>query len=447
MSTPNLTEFDPTVIPFQYQLIQDIRQNFDYSKGVQEILLSGSVGSAKTLTVAHLILTHVLLYPRSRALLARRALIDLKDTLLDKLLAHMEGVLIPGQHYLHNKAINKITFANGSEIICRSWADRNFMKFRSLELSCAAIDELTENNAEEFQAFYPEIFSRCNRLPKVPERFVICATNPGSPAHPAFDHFILSKSKRRHVYYSLTSENPFLHSSYIENLKEMYTEKEAQRMLYGKWIELGSEVIYYAYSSHNLINSFTPKIGHPIYIAFDFNIGVGKPMSACCFQHIDSVFYFFNEVVIHGGRTLDVVEELVSRKIVNKNFHYVVTGDSAGRARTTNFNRSDYEVVMEALKSSYIGYELNIRRTNPAVRTRHIIVNGQLCNAKGRRSIRIVKDKCPMLIKGFRLTALKKGHSYREDDTPEYQHITTAAGYGIMRVIEGNKESLTIRKL
>ena len=79
---PSLTQFDPCIIPFQYQVIKDIRKKFDYSKGVYELLLSGSVGSAKSILMAHLAVTHCLLYPYAQALIGRLSMPALKDTLL-----------------------------------------------------------------------------------------------------------------------------------------------------------------------------------------------------------------------------------------------------------------------------------------------------------------------------------------------------------------------------
>ena len=40
-----------------------------------------------------------------------------------------------------------------------------------------------------------------------------------------------------------------------------------------------------------------------------------------------------------------------------------------------------------------------------------------------------------MLDKGFKLVKLKQGGHYVEDDTPEYQHITTSCGYHVCRML------------
>jgi hypothetical protein len=51
-SGTTIDTFKP-VIPWQRRCLLDIRTKFDYSIGTHEILLSGSVGSAKSLFLAH----------------------------------------------------------------------------------------------------------------------------------------------------------------------------------------------------------------------------------------------------------------------------------------------------------------------------------------------------------------------------------------------------------
>ena len=52
---PTLTEFNPYKVPYQIKVLSLIRQEYNYNLGPLEILLSGSVGSAKSLLLAHII--------------------------------------------------------------------------------------------------------------------------------------------------------------------------------------------------------------------------------------------------------------------------------------------------------------------------------------------------------------------------------------------------------
>lgn len=441
--TPNLEEFDPHIIPYQYDVIKFVR-TFDYSKGVLEVMLSGSYGSAKSILMAHIGLTHIFLNPRSRLLLGRKAMPDLKDTILQKVIDHMEGVYVENKHFEVNQTRASIAFYNGAEVISRSWHDKKYKKFRSLELSAALIEELTENDPKEFDSFYKELFARIGRMPGIRENFIMSATNPDAPSHPAYERFILPKDHpRRKVFYSRTDQNPFLPKTYIEQIKEGLTSQEVRRFIYGEWVEIKSEVVYYAYNPEKsaVLSNYKIDERYPVYLSWDFNIGDGKPMSMTVSQYIKGNFFFFEEVVIHGSRTLDTLEELNARGILDYNVEYIVHGDATGKRRDTRSIHSDYQIItsyLANLQNKYgdVRFTVDVPRSNPPVRTRHSVVNGQLCNAFGMVSIFIDQKKCKTLDKGLRLTKLKKGGSYIEDDSDEWQHVTTSASYHVCRVID-----------
>ena len=432
-SEPHYCTFDPKVIPYQYDVINGLWNEFDYSTGKHEVLLSGSVGSAKSVLMAHIVLRHCIKNPKAKVLIGRKALPDLKATIFSKILEHMEKDWIEGVDYKVNHTTASIRFANGSEIISRSWSDNRYKKMRSLELSAACIEELTENDDSAKEA-YDEIAMRVGRIPGIKQNFIISATNPDSPSHWAYDYFINSDKPTRHVYYSVTTDNPFLPDWYIEQLKEDLDPKMARRMIYGEWIEIGKDVIYHAYNREkNYCNEpYQINKAHPVHISWDFNIGEGKPLSLCLFQHIDNHFHFFNEVVVQGARTLDSCEELSARGLLDLPVEYKIHGDATGAANTTKALHSDYDIIKKFF-SNYknIRYQLQVPRSNPPVRSRHNILNAYCENEAGQRRLTVYKD-APTLDKGLRLTALKKGGSYIEDDSKPYQHVTTAAGYGVV---------------
>lgn len=432
-STPSLTKFQP-VIPYQRELIKNVRRNLDYRLGTHEILLSGSLGSSKSTIAAHLIVTHCLMFPKARVLIGRRALPDLKRTLFQKIVEHISQDLVEGRDYKANTSSGFIQFSNGSEIVSGSWADKRYLKFRSLDLSAAVFEELIENEGDDVEA-YKEIKNRVGRLPHVPENWIISNTNPGSPESYWYKYFIETKKPTRHVMYSVTSDNPFLPKIYIQQLLEDMTEKEAQRMIYGKWIEINSEVIYSSYSKERNYRDYPYKVdkNYPIHFSYDFNIGEGKPLSAIFYQIIDDVFHFFKEVVIEGARTQDSLDDAQARGLFGYEVpHYYCHGDASGKHSDTRNNKSDYEIIDKFCENlePKINYTRQVLRSNPAIRTRHNLVNAYCYNALG--AVRFyVYSEAKTLDEGMRLTKLKKGAEYIEDDSKRYQHITTAAGYGI----------------
>ena len=432
-STPSFTEFDPKVIPYQYKVLEDLECHFDYSIGTHECLLSGSVGSAKSILMAHLAVKHCLKWPRARVFVGRRSLADLRRTIWRKLIDHLDGCLKQGVDYKVNLSRLEIRFCNGSEIMCGSWADGQYMKLRSLELSSVIIEELTENDEDDKQA-YDEIKMRVGRLPHVLENWIVSATNPDTPDHWAYKYFIEGERRfsTRHVYYSVTTDNPFLPPQYIEQLKNDLDPKMARRMIYGEWLEIQGEVVYYAYDKDR---QFIPKTyvvnrQFPVILTWDFNIGQGKPMSMACLQYIDDTFHVFNEVVIHGARTADTIDELEFKGLLNPEWTYHVSGDAAGKHRDTRGSRTDYDIILKELQNRNLKLVFRVPLANPAVRSRHNYVNAYCQNAKGRVRLFVYKE-APTADEGFRLTKLKKNAGYLEDDSKSYQHIGTAIGYAI----------------
>jgi len=432
-STPTLAEFVP--LPMQMRIIRDI-QTFDYSLGTHEVLLSGSVGSAKSILLAHLNIRHCLENSHAGVMMGRRALPDLKDTLYKKTIEHLGSV--PESIFDYQDSIARIEFKNGSNIISRSWADKHYSKLRSLELSQACFEELTENGDDDAIAYLETTF-RVGRLPHIKKPLIISATNPDSPSHWVYKRFIEpnsggQKHPTRHVYYSRTEDNPYLPPSYIEQLKRDLDPKMARRMLYGEWIEIRDEVVYYAYKSERQYRKETwkPKPETKIYIAWDFNIGEGKPMSAVamCFQ--DGKFHIFAEVIVEGARTENALDEFFARGIIRPGPYYEIYGDASGKNRSTNSLKSDYDIIKERFQREGIHYGYKVPLANPPIRTRHNLVNAYCENMAGE--VRLFVWNCPTVDEGLRLTAMKKGASYIEDDSKRFQHVTTAIGYCVVKV-------------
>lgn len=459
-STPSFSEFDPTVIPVQDQIIDDVVTQYDYSLGVHEFLLSGSLGSAKSLVLAHLALLHSMKYPRARGALVRKSMPDLKATIFKKINEHMEGALVEGLTYWINHTTGTITFKNGSEIICRSWSDRAYMKLRSLELSFAVVEEITENDDED-QRGYQELKFRVGRLPHIKENWIGSACNPDSPSHWVYNYFELLKdeglgsnaplgagpladrTRTKHVYYSTTDDNPFLPQSYRDQMRNDLDPKMYERMGRGRWIEVSSDGIYHQYDrAENYVDrDYDFQNVHPVILTWDFNIGEGKPLSVAVCQYIPSTdtFHVASEVVINGMRTEDSCEELAGRGVLDMPVEFYICGDATGKHKDTRSRRSDYEIIVDFL-SNYTtpdGRKLNFQKTvplsNPPVRDRHNLMNAYLRNAEGRRRMFVYKG-APTVDKALRLTRLLDSGRYIEDDSKPYQHVGTAVGYALNAV-------------
>lgn len=434
-SVPTLTEFNPWLIPYQLDVLTDLRSNFNYNLGVHEVLLSGSVGSAKSLLMAHIGVTHCLLNPGAVCLLGRKALPQLKDTLIQMILDHL-GLDIK---YKYNSSRGHLQFSNGSKMIAFSWADKAYKKVRSYALSAALIEELTENADIEF---YKEIKMRVGRIPHIKENFIVSATNPDSPDHPAYRYFIegADEIETRHVYYSLTEQNPFLPKTYIDNLKDTLSPKEADRMLRGKWVSIHTDVVFYNYDKQrNYIDEhyeFNEKLRFDI--SFDFNIGHSKPMSAFAGQvDREKVFHIGKDFVVEGARTEDICEEILDSGILfkkvegklQKKFNAInVFGDSNGFNRDTRGTSDDYFIIKKFFEKYGFRVILNVPRSNPDLRASENLTNALCYNENKKVLMKVYKD-AKVAHEGLSFTKYKKGAKLIQDDSDFFQHVSTAIRY------------------
>ncbi len=437
-STPTFSEFDPTIIPFQDDVVDDILCQYDYKQGTHEILLSGSIGSAKSVLAAHLIVRQCLDYPGNRILIGRRALPQLRETIYRKICEHIDQeTLKEGRDYWKQDNTCSIQFRNKSEIIAGTWADKKYRKFASTEVSCVFIEEGTENNEEDRQV-YLELLQRCGRLGHVPTKWLMVATNPDSPSHWLYKRYFTEKDPLRHVFLSKTSDNPFLPPEYIEGLKRNLDPKLVRRMLYGEWLDIFGETVYHQYDPalHNIDKDYEIDRLLPIHMSWDFNIGEGKPLSTVFYQIRDGAFHFFDEIVIEGARTESVLEDAANRGLFEHPTTFLLHGDATGKRRQTSSNHSDWEIIQQFLTrhtcndGRRLRFTLEVPTKNPLVRERHNTVNAYLKNGLGEVRA-FFYPKCKVAREGMALTKLKKGADYVEDDTKHYQHITTAIGYGI----------------
>ena len=432
-SGTSLTKFNPNAIPYQIKVVNLIRRDWDYSSGTPEILLSGSYGSAKSILMAHLAVSHCLFNPGARVLLARKALPDLKSTIYKEIIEHISEDLEEGKDYFLRDSIAMIKFSNGSEIISRSWSDKRYKKGRSLKISFLVFEELTENTEEDKEAFMT-LKARLRRIPNIKENVLIAATNPDSQSHWVYRYFFDETKPTRFVFKSITTDNPFLDPVYIKQLKDDLDPVSAQRYIYGEWVDLNKDRVYYAYNREaNFRKDFALPI-RELIITHDFNIGHNKPMSAAVGVKVGDAYHFFKSFHVNGARTADIMEEIASSGVLDNCRNIVVYGDASGKNKDTRSIKSDYDIIRTFL-SNYrtrenrsLQFELKVPLANPPIRRRHNIVNSHFINENKQVRLFIYDE---WLHDGFMQTNFKKGADLVEDDSLPQQHVTTAIGYVI----------------
>ena len=128
-SIPRFDEFSPFHIRWQHQVLYDLQDKtqFDFKKGTHTIILSGAVGSAKSLLAAHLTWRHMLNNPGADVGLGRLDLKRLRETSVDVFLKHRPAKWEVNQNgFLYNKSTLKFSLPNGSVAGVMYWSDGDF---------------------------------------------------------------------------------------------------------------------------------------------------------------------------------------------------------------------------------------------------------------------------------------------------------------------------------
>jgi len=139
--------------------------------------------------------------------------------------------------------------------------------------------------------------------------------------------------------------------------------------------------------------------------------------------------YLLDEIVLTSAVSRQSAEEFCDKYRFHENKHVIIYGDPAGRAGEKHGQISAYVEIEKVLALNGWTYTRRVDASHPAIKDRQNNVRAKIKNAAGDVSLFVNTQKAPYCHKGLATVQLKKGSSFLEDDTNEYQHITTAIGY------------------
>lgn len=136
-----------------------------------------------------------------------------------------------------------------------------------------------------------------------------------------------------------------------------------------------------------------------------------------------------DEIVLESAVSKQSAEEFVEKYKNHDNKMVYVYGDPSGRAGEKHGHKSDYNDIEDVLRLNHWKFERRVRPAHPAIKDRQNAVRAMIRNAKGEIRMFVNPSTAPWCHKGLATVQLKKGSSFQEDQTNQYQHITTAIGY------------------
>lgn len=218
-----------------------------------------------------------------------------------------------------------------------------------------------------------------------------------------------------HSYQYTTIEGGNVASEEIESAKADLDERTFQQEYEAQFVNY-SGIIYYGFKREESVARHTNDIG-VIHVGMDFNL---DPMSAVLMTRKGDTLHVFDEIVMFGSNTDEMVAEIRSRY---GNGTIVIYPDPASRQRKTSAGgRTDLSILQNA------GFEVRVRNSHAAVRDRINAVNSRLLSNDGQRRL-YVDPKCKKVIESLERHTYKEGTSQPEKDG--FDHMNDALGYAV----------------
>ena len=202
----------------------------------------------------------------------------------------------------------------------------------------------------------------------------------------------------------------------VEAAKRELDEKSF-RQEYEATFETYAGLIYYNWDPKTHVVNTPPEITDRtlLHIGMDFNV---DPLVACVATVEDNQINIFDEIVINGANTFEMVEEIRRRYPNNRIYAYP---DASGQARKTSSKTTDHMIMRNG------GFTLKVKGNNPPVLDRIASVNANLKSAEGDIRLHITPN-CKNVIKSLSQQVYKEGTRIPEKDG-KIDHMSDAVGY------------------
>jgi len=336
----------------------------------------------------------------------------IKDIALPKFSELLTEYDIP---YKINKHDNTITTPYG-KILLRNMSDPN--KIVGYEVAYSMIDEADTLPKGKMADIFVRILGR-NRL-KLPNGEHNCVDTVSTPEGFGwlYEFFVKQPSQNKLIIRARTYDNPHLPTTYIDNLRESYSEPQFNAYINGEFVNLNSSSVYNAYNRKVNSSTETIKAEDILYVGLDFNI---TNMNAVIHVMRDKVLHAVDEIY-KAFNTQDICDILKARFPFHKIY---IIPDASGNARTTS-GASDFTILLNN------GFKIDAPRKNPNVNERVNAINLAFQNG----TYYVNDTACPNYAEALENQIYKNGVP---DKTGGYDHITEAAGYAAFKKLYGKK--------
>lgn len=292
--------------------------------------------------------------------------------------------------YTVNKNESKITTESNQIGNFRFFSMDNPDSLVGYETYTAHVDEIDTIDQDKADRLWNMIIARTRQWPKdLPEAYLtynetsqrleprnkVCAYS--TPEGFKFTYKTWGKSKNEQYQFlqARTDQNPFVPQAYIDNLRAKYDGPLIDAYLEGKWVNLTSGSVYYAYDAkmHNSTETIRP--GESLHIGMDFNVG---NMCASIFVPRKGGQEWHQVAEIHGLLDVPDIIQYIHEKWQSKGHTINVYPDASSRHRAAQ-NASD--TTLKQLQAAGFRVVKNNLK-NPQVVDRVACVNNAFAKSK-----------------------------------------------------------------
>ena len=210
----------------------------------------------------------------------------------------------------------------------------------------------------------------------------------------------------------------------IESAKRTMSKRQYMQE-YCASFETASGRIYEDYGADNWTNE-TIRDHEELHWSHDQNF---TPLSSCIVVIRNGIPCILDEIVLESAVSRQSAEEFVQKFANHKNKTVYIYGDPAGRAGEKHGHKSDYDEIEEVLRLNGWKFERRVKYSHPSIKDRQNAVRTMIKTYDGEVRLFVNPKTAEWCHKGLGTVQLKAGSSFQEDQTNQYQHITTAIGY------------------
>lgn len=190
--------------------------------------------------------------------------------------------------------------------------------------------------------------------------------------------------------------------------------------------ETASGRIYEDYGKHN---TTTARIEPHEQLMWMHDQNFTPLSSAVGVRRNGDDLYLLDEIVLTSAVSKQSALEFVEKYKNHGNKTVLLYGDPAGRAGEKHGHASDYTDIEGVLKAHDWAFRRRVKPAAPAIKDRHNAVRAKILTAAGETSLFVNPLTAPWCHKGLSTVQVKEGSTFQEDQSNQYQHITTAIGY------------------